>query len=130
MVTEQTKLSNLIDFFDSHVGYGQHEVDGVMVDDVDYTPVREAREALQGSDQEQEVKRLNVKSFDWAMPIDWVDKVHKLIYKCPNFSGHIIWCYDDYKDGTPNYGGYPLAVTPLGREVLGNLSLHIGRSEK
>lgn len=65
---------------------------------------------------------LGLKSFDTSLPISWTREVWNKFYD-GSPSGHIVWCYDDFSDGSMNIFGYPVALTLEGREVLGKKAI-------
>ena len=71
---------------------------------------------------EDRAKALGLKSYDFAIPLDWVLAIEIKLSKIIKVSGNLVWCYDP-KDDCLNFVGYPVAVTREGRELLGEIAL-------
>jgi len=71
-------------------------------------------------------KANGIKSYDTAMPQDWMIAAQATIDNVGRLYGHIVWCYDDIvnSDGTTmrNIMGYPLAMTAHGHWVLARMA--------
>jgi hypothetical protein len=62
-------------------------------------------------------KEMGLETYDTALPQEWFDRVLRHINKNP--SGHIVWSYDRWDENISNTFGFPVAVTPIGRYILG-----------
>lgn len=92
----------------------QHMVDSALGQPQN---VRDAAEAL------------GLRTYDTALPQPWVDRVRDTVSYLWTDDlrgpvGHVVWSYDSAVPGKSNIGGYPVAITPEGRAILGALALH------
>ena len=66
-------------------------------------------------------KRLGYKSFDYALPQPFFDRVLRQLIEdeaeCTHPYGHFVWVYED-KTGSCGLGGLPGPLTSVGRNMI------------